>query len=80
MLALNAIAESDTGSHVDILERLTSDAERDSLLGSYSIDSRGDTDLVDFDFLTFEGGEPKVHRTIGQATLRAIVERLRARK
>jgi branched-chain amino acid transport system substrate-binding protein len=80
MLALNAIEESGSGEHADILERLTSEKERDSLLGTYSIDSRGDTDLVDSNFLTFEGGEPKYHRTTGQETLRRNLELIRERK
>ncbi|MGH2941537.1 MAG: ABC transporter substrate-binding protein [Solirubrobacteraceae bacterium] len=80
MLALDAIEESGSGEHADILERLTSEKERDSLLGTYSIDSRGDTNLVDSNYLTFEGGEPKFHRTAGQATLRRNLEFIRERK
>jgi branched-chain amino acid transport system substrate-binding protein len=79
-LALDAIKASGSGTRADILEQLYSVKERDSPLGTYSIDSSGDTSLVDYDVVTFKGGEPRLNQAVGPYALRASLDALRRRK
>jgi len=80
-LALDAIRESGSGARADILEQLKSTTERDSRLGTYSIDSSsGDTTLTDYDYLTFEGGRSNPRRAVPRDELKKSVAALRQRK
>jgi len=79
-LALDAIRESGSGTRADILEQLTSSRERDGLLGAYSIDSKGDTTLIDYDIFTFGQGKSSPKRAARQKILEKSVEDLRQRK
>jgi branched-chain amino acid transport system substrate-binding protein len=63
-LALDAIARSGTGERADILSALFETSDRESVLGTYSIDENGDTTLSDYGVYTVEGGELAFDRTI----------------
>ncbi len=47
-LALDAIKRSKTGDRADILKALFDTKNRQSVLGTYSIDANGDTTLTDY--------------------------------
>jgi branched-chain amino acid transport system substrate-binding protein len=79
-LALDAIKASGSGKQADILEQLASGKDRDSPLGTYSIDSSGDTSLVDYDVLTFHVGKRPLRRAVKPDALKASLELLRSRK
>jgi branched-chain amino acid transport system substrate-binding protein len=63
-LALDAIARSETGDKADILAALFDTRDRESVLGTYSIDENGDTTLSDYGVYRVEGGELEFDRTI----------------
>ena len=63
-LALDAIERSGSGSHEDILAALFDTQDRESVLGTYSIDENGDTTLTDYGIYTIEGGELAFDTTI----------------
>ena len=63
-LALDAIQRSGTGEKADILAALFDTADRESVLGTYSIDENGDTTLTDYGVYKVEGGELVFDRTI----------------
>jgi branched-chain amino acid transport system substrate-binding protein len=63
-LALDAIERSGTGEKADILSALFDTRDRESVLGSYSIDENGDTTLSDYGVYTVEDGELVFDRTI----------------
>jgi branched-chain amino acid transport system substrate-binding protein len=63
-LALDAIARSETGEKADILAALFDTRDRESVLGTYSIDENGDTTLSDYGVYTIKGGELEFDRTI----------------
>jgi len=63
-LALDAIKRSDTGETADILSALFETTDRESVLGTYSIDDNGDTTLSDYGVYTIEDGELVFDRTI----------------
>ena len=63
-LALDAIERSGTGEQADILAALFDTADRESVLGSYSIDENGDTTLTDYGVYKVEDGELVFDRTI----------------
>jgi branched-chain amino acid transport system substrate-binding protein len=67
-LALDAIERSQTGEKPDILKALFESKDRESVLGTYSIDENGDTSLTDYGVYTIEGGELKFDQTIKAAT------------
>ena len=56
-LALDAIERSGTGNKEDIIKALFETKDRESVLGTYSIDENGDTTLTDYGVYTIEGGE-----------------------
>ena len=56
-LALDAIERSGTGEKADVLKALFETKDRQSVLGTYSIDENGDTTLTDYGVYTIEGGE-----------------------
>jgi branched-chain amino acid transport system substrate-binding protein len=63
-LALDAIQRSGTGSKEDIIKALFDTKDRQSVLGTYSIDENGDTTLTDYGVYTVEGGELQFDSTI----------------
>ncbi len=63
-LALDAIARSETGDKADILAALFDTSDRESVLGTYSIDENGDTTLSDYGVYRVAGGELEFDRTI----------------
>jgi branched-chain amino acid transport system substrate-binding protein len=63
-LALDAIARSETGEKADILAALFETKDRESVLGTYSIDENGDTTLSDYGVYKVTGGELEFDRTI----------------
>jgi branched-chain amino acid transport system substrate-binding protein len=67
-LALDAIERSGTGDKADILAALFETSERESVLGTYSIDENGDTTLTDYGVYTIEGGELVFDRSIEAQT------------
>jgi branched-chain amino acid transport system substrate-binding protein len=56
-LALDAIARSNTGEKADILSALFETRDRESVLGTYSIDENGDTTLTDYGVYNVDDGE-----------------------
>ena len=67
-LALDAIERSSTGKKEDIVKALFATKDRVSVLGTYSIDEKGDTTLTDYGLYSVEGGELKFDKTIKAAT------------
>jgi branched-chain amino acid transport system substrate-binding protein len=63
-LALDAIARSKTGTKEDIVKALFATKDRDSVLGTYSIDENGDTTLTDYGVYKIVGGEQVFLETI----------------
>jgi branched-chain amino acid transport system substrate-binding protein len=63
-LALDAIERSGTGEKADIVKALFATKDRESVLGTYSIDENGDTTLTDYGVYTIDGGELKFDSTI----------------
>lgn len=63
-LALDAIQRSGTGTKPDILKALFATKDRKSVLGTYSIDSNGDTTLTDYGVYSVQNGLPKFDQTI----------------
>ncbi len=66
-LALDAIERSGSGSKEDILAALFDTKDRESVLGTYSIDENGDTTLKDMGTYTIEGGELTYDETVQAA-------------
>jgi branched-chain amino acid transport system substrate-binding protein len=64
MLALDAIERSGTGEKADIKKALFETKDRQSVLGTYSIDENGDTTLTDYGVYAIENGELKFDQTI----------------
>ena len=63
-LALDAIERSGSGSKEDIIAALFDTKDRQSVLGTYSIDENGDTTLTDYGVYTIDGGELTFDSTI----------------
>jgi branched-chain amino acid transport system substrate-binding protein len=63
-LALDAIQRSKTGKKEDILKAIFDTKDRQSVLGTYSIDENGDTSLTDYGVYSIDGGELKFDETI----------------
>jgi branched-chain amino acid transport system substrate-binding protein len=56
-LALDAIERSGTGEKADVLSALFETKDRESVLGTYSIDENGDTTLSDYGVYSVKDGE-----------------------
>jgi len=56
-LAVDAIERSKTGERADVLKALFDTKDRQSVLGTYSIDENGDTSLSDYALYTVKDGE-----------------------
>jgi branched-chain amino acid transport system substrate-binding protein len=63
-LALDAIERSETGEKEDILTALYDTRDRESVLGTYSIDENGDTTLSDYGVYKVKDGELVFDRSI----------------
>ncbi len=63
-LALDAIERSETGAKEDVRQAIFETKDRESVLGTYSIDENGDTTLTDYGVYTIEGGELVFDQTI----------------
>ena len=63
-LALDAIKRSGTGEKADILKAIFATKDRESVLGTYSIDKNGDTTLTDYGVYKVENGELVFSKTI----------------
>jgi branched-chain amino acid transport system substrate-binding protein len=63
-LALDAIERSSTGEKADIVSALFDTKDRQSVLGTYSIDENGDTTLTDYGVYSIDGGELTFDQTI----------------
>jgi branched-chain amino acid transport system substrate-binding protein len=63
-LALDAIERSGTGDKSDVLAALFDTTDRESVLGTYSIDDNGDTTLSDYGVYKVEDGELVCDRSI----------------
>jgi branched-chain amino acid transport system substrate-binding protein len=66
-LALDAIERSGTGEKADIVKALFETKDRQSVLGTYSIDENGDTTLTDYGVYSIEDGELTFDSTIEAA-------------
>jgi len=63
-LGLDAIARSKTGDKADVIKALFSTKDRQSVLGTYSIDENGDTTLTDYGVYGIKDGELTFDQTI----------------
>ena len=67
-LALDAIERTGSGEKADILAALFETTDRESVLGTYSIDENGDTTLSDYGVYKLADGELVFDRTIQAET------------
>ena len=63
-LVLDAIERSGDGSKESVISALFDTKDRDSVLGTYSIDENGDTTLTDYGVYTIDGGELTFDTTV----------------
>jgi branched-chain amino acid transport system substrate-binding protein len=63
-LALDAIKRSKTGERPDVIKALFATKDRQSVLGTYSIDANGDTSLSDYGVYSIKGGNLVFDSTI----------------
>jgi branched-chain amino acid transport system substrate-binding protein len=63
-LALDAIKRSGDGSKANILKAIFATKDRQSVLGTYSIDKNGDTTLTDYGVYSVQNGDLKFDQTI----------------
>jgi branched-chain amino acid transport system substrate-binding protein len=63
-LALDAIERSGTGEKADIIKALFDTKDRQSVLGTYSIDHNGDTTLTDMALESVENGQLKFVKVV----------------
>ena len=66
-LVLDAIQRSGTGEKADVLKAIFETKDRQSVLGTYSIDENGDTSLTDYGIYSIDGGELSFDKTIKAA-------------
>jgi branched-chain amino acid transport system substrate-binding protein len=67
-LGLDAIERSKTGQKADVLKAIFDTKDRQSVLGTYSIDKNGDTSLTDYGVYSISGGQLKFDQTIKAKT------------
>jgi branched-chain amino acid transport system substrate-binding protein len=63
-LALDAIKRAGSGDRAEILKAIFATKDRQSVLGTYSIDQNGDTTLTDYGIYSVAGGNLKFDQTI----------------
>jgi branched-chain amino acid transport system substrate-binding protein len=66
-LALDSIKRSRTGDRADVIKALFATKDRQSVLGTYSIDANGDTSLTDYGVYSIADGQLKFDKTIKAA-------------
>ena len=66
-LVLDAIERAGSTDKADVLKALFDTKDRQSVLGTYSIDENGDTTLTDYGIYTIEGGELTFDKTVKAA-------------
>ena len=66
-LVLDAIERAGSTDKADVLKALFDTKDRESVLGTYSIDENGDTTLTDYGVYTIEGGELVFDKTVKAA-------------
>jgi branched-chain amino acid transport system substrate-binding protein len=66
-LALDAIKRSKTGEKADVVKALFNTKDRNSVLGTYSIDKNGDTSLTDYGVYSIKDGTLQFDKTIKAA-------------
>jgi len=66
-LVLDAIQRAGSTEKQDVLKALFDTKDRESVLGTYSIDENGDTTLTDYGIYTVEAGELKFDKTVKAA-------------
>jgi branched-chain amino acid transport system substrate-binding protein len=66
-LALDAIKRSKTGEKADVVKALFATKDRNSVLGTYSIDKNGDTSLTDYGVYSIKDGQLQFDKTIKAA-------------
>jgi branched-chain amino acid transport system substrate-binding protein len=67
LLICDAIERAGSTSKEDVLKALFETKDRESVLGTYSIDENGDTSLTDYGIYSIEGGELTFDKTIKAA-------------
>ena len=67
-LALDAIERAGSTDKAEILKAIFETKDRQSVLGTYSIDENGDTTLTDYGVYSIDGGELKFDETIKAKT------------
>jgi branched-chain amino acid transport system substrate-binding protein len=67
-LALDAIERSGTAENGDVVTALFDTRDRESVLGTYSIDENGDTTLTDYGVYSIEDGELAFEKTVEART------------
>jgi branched-chain amino acid transport system substrate-binding protein len=67
-LALDAIKRSKTGARADVIKALFATKDRNSVLGTYSIDKNGDTSLSDYGVYSIKNGNLVFDKTIKAQT------------
>jgi branched-chain amino acid transport system substrate-binding protein len=63
-LGLDAIQRSETGEKEDVLKALFDTKDRESVLGTYSIDENGDTTLTDLAIESVANGKLKFENVV----------------
>ncbi len=63
-LTLDAIERAGSANKQDVLKAFFETKDRESVLGTYSIDENGDTTLTDYGIYTIEGGELTFDTTV----------------
>jgi branched-chain amino acid transport system substrate-binding protein len=66
-LVLDAIERAGSTDKADVLQALFETQDRESVLGTYSIDENGDTTLTDYGVYTVEDGLPAFEKTVQAA-------------
>ena len=66
-LVLDAIERAGSAEKADVLKALFDTKDRESVLGTYSIDENGDTTLTDYGVYTIEDGELTFDKTVKAA-------------
>jgi branched-chain amino acid transport system substrate-binding protein len=66
-LALDAVERSGSGENADVLGALFDTSDRDSVLGTYSIDANGDTTLTEYGVYSIADGGLEFDRKVTAA-------------
>lgn len=72
-LVLDAIERAGSTDKADVLKALFETKDRESVLGTYSIDENGDTTLTDYGVYTIEDGELTFDKTVKAGDRKSVV-------